>query len=284
MVVSPGSMVAFPSGLSLLHCLCICISTKIMITTTKNPAKEVVNTLHIPYVFFSLPERKSNRSREIRSLLRGENFDVEKIFATKTRFCGWASRNCHHVNRNSDLALRTHFFDELSKEYKVVDAMGNCRRNRLKPPILSEHKGNDRDEAISYYLDHKFSFAFENSAGPGYITEKILNSYLAHTVPIYWGAPEIEEYFNLESFIHCRPDDITSDRPSNFTTCINHIREVDQDDTKYKKMLAAPPFHGDVIPEWAKWETYTARLVEMLNRTKIVEIPPELLRAATGGH
>ena len=37
----------------------------------------------------------------------------------------------------------------------------------------------------------------------GYITEKIMNGLLADTVPIYWGAPDISEYFNMDRIVHC---------------------------------------------------------------------------------
>ena len=48
---------------------------------------------------------------------------------------------------------------------------------------------------------YKFSICYENARGlPGYITEKIFDSFLAN-VPIYWGADNISKHIPDECFI-----------------------------------------------------------------------------------
>ena len=39
---------------------------------------------------------------------------------------------------------------------------------------------------------------------PGYMTEKIWDSFKAKTVPVYWGASNIEEYVPKNCFIDYR--------------------------------------------------------------------------------
>ncbi len=39
---------------------------------------------------------------------------------------------------------------------------------------------------------------------PGYITEKIWDSFKARSIPIYWGASNIEEYIPTNTFIDFR--------------------------------------------------------------------------------
>ncbi len=39
---------------------------------------------------------------------------------------------------------------------------------------------------------------------PGYITEKIWDSFKARSIPIYWGASNIEEYIPINTFIDFR--------------------------------------------------------------------------------
>lgn len=52
---------------------------------------------------------------------------------------------------------------------------------------------------------YKFLACFENSdITSGYITEKIFDAFTAGTVPIYWGAPNIESYIPPECFINMR--------------------------------------------------------------------------------
>lgn len=47
----------------------------------------------------------------------------------------------------------------------------------------------------------RYSVAVENSRHEHYWTEKIADCFLAGTVPIYWGAPDIADYFPRESMI-----------------------------------------------------------------------------------
>ena len=47
----------------------------------------------------------------------------------------------------------------------------------------------------------RYSVAVENSRHDHYWTEKIADCFLAGTVPIYWGAPNIRDYFPADSMI-----------------------------------------------------------------------------------
>jgi hypothetical protein len=57
---------------------------------------------------------------------------------------------------------------------------------------------NDKWEALHPY---EYSIAIENSALPGYFTEKIGECYLGHSFPIYFGAPDIDQYFDSKSYM-----------------------------------------------------------------------------------
>lgn len=57
-------------------------------------------------------------------------------------------------------------------------------------------------DKISTLQQYKFIVCFENSCIiPGYITEKIFDSFISGTVPIYWGAPNVENYIPKNCFI-----------------------------------------------------------------------------------
>lgn len=52
---------------------------------------------------------------------------------------------------------------------------------------------------------YRFSICYENAKDiPGYITEKIFDSFFAGCVPIYWGANNILEYVPKECFVDFR--------------------------------------------------------------------------------
>ena len=50
----------------------------------------------------------------------------------------------------------------------------------------------------------RYSIVIENSAEPGYFTEKIVDALICRTIPIYWGAPDIEDFFDPTGMIVCR--------------------------------------------------------------------------------
>lgn len=61
---------------------------------------------------------------------------------------------------------------------------------------------------INYKLDglapYRFSVAIENCAVNHYFTEKLIDCFATHTVPIYWGCPEIEKFFNPNGMVICK--------------------------------------------------------------------------------
>lgn len=76
-------------------------------------------------------------------------------------------------------------------------------QKRLKNilPKLAPKFCEDKIETISNY---KFSICFENTAYPGYVTEKIIDCYMAGVIPIYLGAPDIGKFVPPDSFIDMR--------------------------------------------------------------------------------
>ena len=58
---------------------------------------------------------------------------------------------------------------------------------------------------IETLKNYRFVYCYENiSSAKGYITEKIFDCFAAGTIPIYWGATNIEEYIPKECFIDRR--------------------------------------------------------------------------------
>lgn len=61
------------------------------------------------------------------------------------------------------------------------------------------------DNKLETLSKYKFSLCYENNYGAkGYITEKIFDNFHVGTVPIYWGATNIEEYVDANTFIDRR--------------------------------------------------------------------------------
>jgi hypothetical protein len=65
-------------------------------------------------------------------------------------------------------------------------------------------RGQLLEDKLPTLARYKFILAFENASYPGLVTEKIFDAFLAGTVPVYLGAPDITEYVPADCFIDMR--------------------------------------------------------------------------------
>lgn len=61
--------------------------------------------------------------------------------------------------------------------------------------------GIDKWDKSEGLLEYMFSFVVENDQYPTYYTEKLTDCFMTGTVPIYWGAPDIGDYFDVNGMI-----------------------------------------------------------------------------------
>jgi len=59
---------------------------------------------------------------------------------------------------------------------------------------------NEFDDKWEVIAPYKYSIAIENSVEDHWVTEKIGDCYTSHTFPFYMGAPNIENYYNSNSY------------------------------------------------------------------------------------
>ncbi|PVA10290.1 hypothetical protein DC366_08580 [Pelagivirga sediminicola] len=53
---------------------------------------------------------------------------------------------------------------------------------------------------------YRYSVVIENVREPNYFTEKLIDALLCRTVPIYWGCPNIGEFFDTSGMILCEDE------------------------------------------------------------------------------
>jgi hypothetical protein len=57
------------------------------------------------------------------------------------------------------------------------------------------------DNKLNLFKEFQFSIVIENSQQPNYFTEKLIDCLITKTIPIYWGCPNISEYFDTTGWI-----------------------------------------------------------------------------------
>lgn len=134
---------------------------------------------------------------------------------------------------------RREFCERLMKEYKHVDCPGKILHN-MDSPLLSprNNENNWHQSKLDFLRNYKFNIAFENTQAPGYITEKLVDCYMANTVPIYWGSSGDVWPYPKESMI-CANDF------SSMNALIDRVKEVDTNNELYAQILKANPFREE---------------------------------------
>ncbi len=163
---------------------------------------------------------------------------------TKRKFCSFIySQDIMGMGSR----LRREFCSMLMKNYKHVDCPGKILHNMESEKLSDRNDGDSwHDSKLSFLRDYKFNIAFENSSAPGYITEKLVDCYMANTVPIYWGSEGDVAPYPKDSMI------CANDYPDLEALCAR-VKEVDENDELYFKILAANPFrheNKDCLPDF----------------------------------
>jgi len=196
-------------------------------------------------------------TRDPAALVRPDGFDPEAVLAAKTRFCGF-------VVSNPLCRARNEFFRRLSR-YRPVDSGGRVL-NTLG------HRVADKQ---AFLAECRFTIAFENESSPGYCTEKIADSMLAGSIPIYWGDPLVGRDFDTRSFLSAHDGGSLAD-------LVDRVVAVDRDPDLQRRMLAHPWFPGNRVPRCATAEAILAQF-EKIFTTPIVPVSRRLRLARAVG-
>ncbi len=128
------------------------------------------------------------------------------------------------------------FENKLGEQFDLFGPRWNSPINRFEkifPFLVFKYKNyrgvsKDKMETLPHY---KFSLCYENAYGlNGYITEKIFDCFNALTVPIYWGAENVTQFIDKETFIDRRK--FRSDEE-----LLDFLQKINE--TEYNKYLSA---------------------------------------------
>jgi hypothetical protein len=151
---------------------------------------------------------------------------------------------------------RTLFMNTLLKKVDVVtsvwclgkDNQYTCSKQNIDDNHFDYSKENIPRTAslkricslIREYSNFKFVLAIENCEKDGYLTEKIINVFIAGSIPIYWGDHVYaKKLFNPNSFICIRDFD-------SYDSCIEYILNMTEE--QINNMLQEPMFTDNIIP------------------------------------
>lgn len=82
----------------------------------------------------------------------------------------------------------------------VMDLYGRGHRRLLYGKCYKGELGGGSTCKLAGLLPYKYSMVLENSQQPNYWTEKLADAYLAWCVPLYWGCPNLSDYFDPRTY------------------------------------------------------------------------------------
>ncbi len=143
------------------------------------------------------------------------------VFLTESA-CSWMGRvkgdpSSHFVPSEHPSEVEYKGCDVTKKRFEVsflTSSKGFCPGHKLRQDIyeaLPESVGNLKvwkhrsppriDDKRTMLEPCMFSIAPENSRHDGYYSEKLVDCFIAKTIPLYWGAPNIHKHFNEKGII-----------------------------------------------------------------------------------
>jgi hypothetical protein len=117
--------------------------------------------------------------------------------------CCWIDWNNFTPNKEKQISFITS-----SKAYAPGHQMrlsiweGLSEAENLNGFQILKHKSPPTVRSKNFLFENaKYSITVENEKRDNWITEKIIDCFASKTIPIYWGCPNIGEYFNIDGII-----------------------------------------------------------------------------------
>lgn len=129
---------------------------------------------------------------------------------------------------------------------------------------LFGHGFNSFDNKWDVVAPYKYHICIENSSYPHYWTEKLADSYLGNTYPLYYGAPNIGDYFPENSFSMIDISDIEKSIRIIDEAIRNNLADVNADAIEKAKQL--------VLNEYNLFDMIIAELEQMNPAAKKSEL------------
>jgi hypothetical protein len=131
----------------------------------------------------------------------------------------------HFVSSPYDRSGRRKLATELMR-YLDVHSYGRDLTNRW----LDEDRG--RATKLEVIASYKFTLAFENAIAPDYVTEKLYDPLVAGSVPVYLGAPNVDQFAPAD---HCFVDVTDFAEPRDLA---DYLLTLNENDAAYEEYFA----------------------------------------------
>ena len=163
----------------------------------------------------------------------------------------WRLEAIDYFARKGDLDLFGSGWDK-------YDSLPSHWISRLRNIIGKSYLGRC-DNKLLVISKYRFSICFENMIWPGYVTEKIIDCFVAGTIPIYLGAPDVEIFVPSGSFVDMRAF-------SSFDQLDSYISSISEDDA-LRMLLAGRDFLRTKIGMLHSYEGFARNVLTLADKS-----------------
>jgi hypothetical protein len=165
----------------------------------------------------------------------GKAFEFEQL--TENSAYELLKRKIYFANfiygHQSSHGMREILFERLN-QYKHVVSPGSYLNNVHNQNGIG--KRCSWKEKNEYLIASKFTIAGDSIVYPGFVTEKIVQPFEKHSIPVYFGNPVIDRDFNTKAFVWCKSE-------SDIERVVEEVQFLDTHDDAYVEMLCQCPFN-----------------------------------------
>lgn len=160
----------------------------------------------------------SNISSEFEKIITFDEMILDR-FSNALLFCG-AAPWCYLENGDTLTYTQTKY-EHKSKDISMIcsgktftplqlvrNAIADKLRNDKRVDIFGAYVGRYIQYTSGALDAYRYHIAIENMQSKYYFTEKILNCFISMTIPIYIGAFNIGDFFNIDGIIQITPSDV----------------------------------------------------------------------------
>jgi hypothetical protein len=162
-----------------------------------NIETEIINYNHyFDYIYSRNPKIYSNFENS-KKFIFGSSWVLTdlngNITDLKKNYINWFDFNKNF--KLSNIKSNKNFLPGHKLRYEIDNILNKKREIEIFYPSSRIETKKD------LFVDSMFHICVENSKFENYITEKLIDCFMSYTVPIYWGAPNVNETFNSKGII-----------------------------------------------------------------------------------
>jgi len=161
----------------------------------------------------------------------------------------WISDDFKKIATNFEVSflcgIKNHFQGHKLR-HEIFSTINNFNLGEL---TLKLNMRVDKKESI--FNTSQYSIIVENNQNKNYFTEKIVDSFITKTIPIYWGCPNISDFFDSRGIISFNSNEELYQKLSSITPDIYNSK-IDIIESNYIAALKYKNFHSRVDKEIEK--------------------------------